>query len=176
MLRAGPHRASADRMAYAIAPSCIGCGACELVCPKGAISQGAGYTVLYEVDSLACNDCDRCVAVCPVDALAPEPHWAACHGRGCPLSSRRYASWQCNEGDTRCIDCSGPLWRSADGVVSCPACGGARAGGGRGAACPKPRQKLRLQQSADLTRVPTGSPHPPEPGMAVPRQLFEHSL
>jgi ferredoxin len=132
-------------VAYRIAAGCIGCGACEFTCPTGAISQDGGFPVTFVVDPLACDDCSRCVALCPVDVLVPDPAWAVCLGRGCPLSSLRYAGWECSKGAHRCVQCGSMLWRPPDGEWVCSRC---RLGeGGRGASCPKVRQAERL----DLT-------------------------
>ena len=56
---------------------CIGCAACEAVCPNEAISKGTGDT--FEVDSSMCTECvgfydePQCAEVCPVDACVPNP-------------------------------------------------------------------------------------------------------
>jgi len=130
-------------MAYVVDSSCIGCGACEFACPHGAISQSDGYPVIYSVDPLRCDDCALCVAVCPVSALAPDPGWAVCYGRGCPLSSARYAGWECSVGERRCEVCGSMLWReSTDADWVCSRC---RLGeGGHGASCPKVRHHEAL--------------------------------
>lgn len=124
-------------MALAVTEMCIGCGACELACRRGAISQGEAFPVLYEVDSLLCDDCEECLVVCPVDALVPDPTWAVCYGRGCPLSSSRYRGWSCSMGQDRCQACGQMLWHPPGGSSVCSRC---RLGEGAvGASCPKVR-------------------------------------
>ncbi len=123
---------------------CLGCGACEFACATGAISQSAGFPVAYVVDPLLCNDCDRCLDVCPVDGLVPDEGWAVCHGRGCPLSSKRYADWECSEGRERCRACGSMLWRAPGGSWECRTCRTVGDGTVRGATCPKVRRAARL--------------------------------
>ena len=55
-------------MAYKIIDTCISCGACEVECPVGAISQGEE---IYEINPDMCISCGVCASVCPVSA--PEP-------------------------------------------------------------------------------------------------------
>ncbi len=58
-------------MALHITEDCINCGACEAVCPVGAISQGDEY---YVIDQDTCVECEghfdepQCASVCPTDA------------------------------------------------------------------------------------------------------------
>lgn len=127
-----------------LAEECFGCGVCEAVCPLGAITQASGFPVVYSVDPLACNDCNECHPLCPVSALVPDPAFATCHGRGCPLSAARYEGWDCSEGQARCEHCGGMLWRAPDSQRwACRTCDGA----GK-ATCPKVRQRSRLLASS----------------------------
>ena len=55
-------------MAYASNETCISCGACEGVCPVGAISMGSEH---MEIDAGSCIDCGSCAGTCPMSAIAP---------------------------------------------------------------------------------------------------------
>lgn len=46
--------------------TCIGCGACEAVCPVEAIKIADGKAV---VDPDVCIDCESCISECPVEAI-----------------------------------------------------------------------------------------------------------
>ncbi len=122
-------------MALQVLDRCIGCGACESACSRGAISQADAFPVLYVVDPLVCTDCMECVAVCPVEALVVDPRWAVCFGRGCPLGTSRYLGWECGHGSDRCADCGSALWRPPAGEWVCSSC--RHGSGARGARCPK---------------------------------------
>ena len=122
-------------MALRIADGCIGCGACESACWSGAITQTDGYLVGYRVEARLCNDCLDCVVLCPVEAFEPDPTRPVYLGRGCPLGSARYASWECSQAHQHCPTCGSVLWRPPNGEWVCRSC---RLGdAGRGARCPK---------------------------------------
>ncbi len=56
-------------MALTINDECIACGACELVCPNDAISEG---DPIYTIDPTKCQECGdespHCAEECSVDA------------------------------------------------------------------------------------------------------------
>ena len=53
---------------YYIDPAkCVGSGACETVCPAGAIERKAGYTAV--VDAFSCTRCGKCLEACPEGAV-----------------------------------------------------------------------------------------------------------
>jgi len=122
--------------------ACIGCGACDYACPKGALYKTDSFLGLFAIDPYRCDDCMDCLPKCPIDAIVLDPEWVVCHGRGCPLSSKRLAGVGCNIFETRCEQCGGPLWQvggidgssPADGEWSCPRCDD-----GRTVGCPKIR-------------------------------------
>ncbi|MBR4003419.1 MAG: 4Fe-4S binding protein [Clostridia bacterium] len=45
---------------------CIGCGACEGVCPVGAIKVENGKS---QIDDSICIKCGSCEGICPVEAI-----------------------------------------------------------------------------------------------------------
>jgi len=48
---------------------CIGCGACESVCPVGAIKMINGKST---IDKNICIKCGTCEGICPVGAIKIE--------------------------------------------------------------------------------------------------------
>lgn len=56
---------------------CIGCAACEAVCPNDAVSREDGDT--FVIDPALCTECvcfyeeQQCAEVCPVEACVPIP-------------------------------------------------------------------------------------------------------
>jgi ferredoxin len=46
--------------------NCSGCGACEDVCPTGAVKVTGG---IARIDRSACNECGACFAACPRGAV-----------------------------------------------------------------------------------------------------------
>ncbi|HYH21785.1 MAG TPA: 4Fe-4S binding protein [Azospirillum sp.] len=62
-------------MAYKIvAAECVNCGACEPVCPNGAVTTRKGT---YVIDPALCTVCEghhdtpQCASVCPTDCCVP---------------------------------------------------------------------------------------------------------
>lgn len=57
-------------MAYTInKEECIGCGACEGVCPVQCISEETGSEKRV-IDESKCIDCGSCAGVCPVSCIS----------------------------------------------------------------------------------------------------------
>ena len=56
-------------MAHKVTEGCIGCGACEVACPVGAVKVEDGVAV---VDAGACIDCGACEGACPTGAIVAE--------------------------------------------------------------------------------------------------------
>ena len=56
-----------ELMAHTINSECIQCGACEVECPNGSISEVNGT---YVIDAAKCEDCGDCVDVCPTSAIS----------------------------------------------------------------------------------------------------------
>lgn len=123
-------------MSLRILLGCDGCGMCARACPRGVIVAKPDEAVPYAVVALDCNDCQKCVVVCPLHVIELDPAWAECWSRGCPLTSRRYAGWACNEGRVRCPTCGSPLWKTPnERRWTCVRCtNGSRVG------CPKARR------------------------------------
>jgi len=114
---------------------CIGCGACDFSCPTGALTKTESFLGLFEIDPFTCNDCAECVPKCPVFAIVPDPAWAVCEGRGCPLTSRRLEGVECAYWQERCVECGSTLWK-IDGAWTCSRCGA-----GMKVACPRARKQ-----------------------------------
>ena len=63
-------------MAFMITNDCILCGACVVVCPVDAVSEGKD---IYVIDPAKCSEClpvynsAQCAGVCPVDACKANP-------------------------------------------------------------------------------------------------------
>ena len=51
--------------------TCIGCGACSLVCPHGVFAVEAGKARLLLPDD--CMECGACATNCPVEAISVTP-------------------------------------------------------------------------------------------------------
>ena len=62
--------AKAKRHAVVDREHCAACGACEAVCPRGAISVWQGSFSV--VDDGLCVGCGRCSAECPASAISME--------------------------------------------------------------------------------------------------------
>ena len=62
MLNCGEHE-----MAYFINDKCVGCSACETVCPVTAIN--GVKKEFYFIDPKICIDCGACGRACPYDAI-----------------------------------------------------------------------------------------------------------
>ncbi len=74
-------------LARSVGDSCLDCGACQEVCPMGAIAQDPRQT-----SRARCLVCARCQEVCPVKAVGFLPGkkpLAASGARGSPALSRR---------------------------------------------------------------------------------------
>lgn len=52
---------------FLITDKCVGCSACEIVCPVDAIS--GVKKALYFIDPKICIDCGACGRACPYDAI-----------------------------------------------------------------------------------------------------------
>ena len=85
--------------------SCFGCGACQAVCPAGAIAMtwdadGFSYPV---VDAAKCVHCGRCTAVCPMNIAIPQ--YFALYNRQ-DATSEEYSRLDCEFGKASdCIVC-----------------------------------------------------------------------
>ncbi|MBM3675730.1 MAG: hypothetical protein FJW88_12460 [Actinobacteria bacterium] len=93
---------------------CIGCGACDFLCPTGALTKTDSFLGLVVVDPYTSDDCALCVDKCPVLAIVPDFAWPVCHDRGCPLTSQRLADFECAIWQQRCTSCGATLWKGTD--------------------------------------------------------------
>jgi NAD-dependent dihydropyrimidine dehydrogenase PreA subunit len=57
------------KTAYIDKEKCVGCGACILQCPQGAISLQPGW--FSKVDESKCGGCGNCISICHRHA----PEW-----------------------------------------------------------------------------------------------------
>ncbi|MHB8318354.1 MAG: indolepyruvate ferredoxin oxidoreductase subunit alpha [Acidimicrobiales bacterium] len=121
---------------------CIGCGACDFSCPTGALTKEDTFLGLFTIDPYTCDDCEICVSKCPLAAIVPDPEWPVCKGRGCPLTSRRLAGFECAIWQERCPECGSTLWRDDGNNWACSRCGL-----GMKVSCPRTR---RLEASGQL--------------------------
>lgn len=126
--------------------ACIGCGGCEYACPTGALTKTDSFLGLFVIDPFTCDDCGQCVDKCPVLAIEPDPEWAVCGDRGCPLKSQRLADVECSIWQQRCPECGTTLWRTGgEEAWSCPRCGM-----GMRVACPRTTKLDRFTPATDL--------------------------
>lgn len=131
-----------------IEDACIGCGGCEYACPTGALTKTDSFLGVFVIDPFTCDDCGLCVDKCPVLAIGPDPDWAVCGDRGCPLKSSRLSDVECAVWQERCPTCTTTMWRRDDGSWQCPRCDMHMR-----VACPR-THKLEVQ----LTAKPGGGP------------------
>ncbi len=54
-----------EKAGFVIEEGCIGCGACQKVCPQKCITEGKPYEISWE----HCLQCGACKEACPVNAV-----------------------------------------------------------------------------------------------------------
>lgn len=55
------------RMAQVNAGQCVACGACETVCPRGAVAVWRGC--MARVSETVCIGCGKCAKICPAGCI-----------------------------------------------------------------------------------------------------------
>lgn len=55
---------------FRVKDDCPGCGACDNICPVGAITPGPGLGVVISTD---CIDCGVCAGTCPIRLIEKIP-------------------------------------------------------------------------------------------------------
>lgn len=55
------------RKAYVATQYCVACGACEKICPLGAIAINKG--IFSQVNYDKCVGCGKCAKVCPASTI-----------------------------------------------------------------------------------------------------------
>lgn len=55
---------------FRVKEGCPGCGACDNICPVGAITPGSGLGVVISAD---CIDCGVCAGTCPIRLIEKVP-------------------------------------------------------------------------------------------------------
>jgi coenzyme F420-reducing hydrogenase beta subunit len=93
-----------NRLVITDKTNCTGCGACQNICPRDAISMQwdeEGFPYPF-IDSSKCIDCGQCIKVCPI--LNPSPEYGESLEK-----ATVYAAWSNNE-ERRIQSTSGGLF------------------------------------------------------------------
>ncbi|MEM2282070.1 MAG: 4Fe-4S binding protein [Candidatus Hadarchaeales archaeon] len=91
---------------------CMGCGACEMVCPAGAITVEDGELRRIQVEYGRCIRCGQCARLCPVEGIklttgscviskgeeertrtSVERKLLRCEECGAPITAREHMGW-----------------------------------------------------------------------------------